>query len=79
MQMAGFFIAAVVQGFVSDKFGRRTGLITFCLGGSLLFLLNGLLQTTNYILQTTNNKRETVDGQNIRSVKHNTSSPPLPP
>ena len=48
MQMAGFFIAAVVQGFVSDKFGRRTGLITFCLGGSLLFLLNGLLQTTSY-------------------------------
>ena len=48
MQMAGFFLAAVIQGFVSDKFGRRTGLIVFCLTGSVLFLLNGLLQTTNY-------------------------------
>ena len=50
LQMIGFFIAALVQGIVNDKFGRRMGMMVFCSGAVIIFCLNGLFQMKNYIL-----------------------------
>ena len=47
-QMLGFFAAALLQGFVCDKFGCRTGILAFCVLSSIVSLLSGLLQTTSY-------------------------------
>ena len=50
LQMIGFFIAALMQGFINDKFGRRMGMMVFCSGTVIIFCLNGLFQLKNYIL-----------------------------
>ena len=50
LQMIGFFIAALMQGLVNDKFGRRMGMMVFCTGAVVIFCLNGLLQMTSFTL-----------------------------
>ena len=49
VQMLGFFIAAIIQGIVCDKLGRRKAIVLFCTLSSVFFVLNGLAQSVSYV------------------------------